>query len=320
MHILIIHDRLSKSASKDELDTKLQAQQVAAALQALGHQVSRTVFSLDLPHMRARIVKLNPDYVFNLVETLEGSKLLHVAPALFETMGLPFTGGGSQGMMLTSDKPLAKRLMQLAGIPTPGWMVVDTVGDLADLIGTPVIVKPVTEEASVGINDDSVRIFQTAAQLRSAVRGTQGRPLFAERYIEGREFNISVMPIDGVPTVLPIAEMLFLDYPAGKPTIAGYEAKWEEHSFAYTHTQRSFSFPPQDGALIERLHDLSIRCWQLFGAKGYARVDFRVDAAGEPYVLEVNLNPCVAHDSGFTAAAAQQGLSYAQMMEQILKG
>ncbi|PKL13759.1 MAG: D-alanine--D-alanine ligase [Spirochaetae bacterium HGW-Spirochaetae-8] len=320
MHILIIHDRLSKSASKDELDTRLQAQQVEAALLTLGHQVSRMEFSLDLLRMRSRIAKLNPGHVFNLVETLEGSKLLHVAPALFETMGLPFSGGGSQGMMLTSDKPLAKRFMRLARIPTPAWMVMETTGELTDLIGTPVIVKPVTEEASVGINDDSVRIFQTAAQLRSAVKGTYGRPLFAEQYIEGREFNISILPIDGVPTVLPIAEMLFLDYPVGKPTIAGYEAKWDEDSFAYTHTQRSFSFPPHDSALLQRLHDISLRCWQLFGAKGYARVDFRVDASGEPYVLEVNLNPCVAYDSGFTAAAAQQGLSYVQMIEQILKG
>lgn len=320
MHILIIHDRLSKSASKDELDTRLQAQQVAAALRALGHQVSRTSFSLDLLHMRARIAALNPDYVFNLVETLEGSKLLHVAPALFETMDLPFSGGGSQGMMLTSDKPLAKRLLKLAGIPTPAWMGMDTKGDLADFLGTPVIVKPVTEEASVGIDDDSVRVFHSAEELRTVVAGTKGRPLFAEQYIEGREFNISVMPFDGIPTVLTIAEMLFLDYPAGKPTIAGYEAKWEEQSFAYTHTQRSFSFPPQDSALLSRLHELSLRCWALFGARGYIRVDFRVDIAGNPFVLEVNLNPCVTLDSGFTAAAAEQGLSYVQMIERILKG
>jgi D-alanine-D-alanine ligase len=320
MHILIIHDRLSKFASKDELDTRLQAQQVAAALTSLGHQVSQTVFSLDLPFMRTRIAKLNPDHVFNLVETLEGSKLLHVAPALFETMGLSFSGGGSQGMILTSDKPLAKRLMRLAGIPTPAWVGSDTTGELTDFLETPVIVKPVTEEASVGINDDSVRIFHTVEELHCAMQGAKGRPLFVERYIEGREFNISVMPFDGVPTVLPIAEMLFLDYPAGKPTIAGYEAKWEEHSFAYTHTQRSFSFTPQEEPLLKRLHDLSLRCWHLFGARGYARVDFRVDAAGEPYVLEMNLNPCVAQDSGFTAAAEKQGLSYVQMIERILKG
>lgn len=320
MHILIIHDRLSKSASKDELDTRLQSEQVSAAVRALGHQVSHTVFSLDLLHMRSRIAKLNPDQVFNLVETLEGSKLLYVAPALFETMGLPFSGGGSQGMMLTSDKPLAKRLMQLAQIPTPDWMTSETNGDLAGFLEIPVIVKPVTEEASVGINDDSVRVFHSAKELRSAVAGTKRRPLFAERYIEGREFNISVMPFDGIPTVLPIAEMLFLDYPAGKPTIAGYEAKWEEQSFAYTHTRRSFSFPPQDSALLKHLHELSLRCWALFGATGYARVDFRVDATGNPYVLEVNLNPCVAQDSGFTAAAAEQGLSYVQMIERILKG
>jgi D-alanine-D-alanine ligase len=320
MHILIIHDRLSKSASKDELDTRLQSEQVAAALRTLGHQVSHTVFSLDLLCMRSRIAKWNPDYVFNLVETLEGSRLLHVAPALFETMGLSFSGGSSQGMMMTSDKPLAKRLMTIAGIPTPAWLALPDDEALAAFVDIPVIVKPVTEEASVGISDDSVRTYHTPLELLTAVKGTKSRPLFAEQYIEGREFNISVMPFDGVPTVLPIAEMLFLDYPAGKPTIAGYEAKWDESSFAYTHTQRSFIFPSQDDALLARLRELSLRCWELFGAKGYVRVDFRVDAVGNPYVLEVNINPCVALDSGFTAAAAQHGLSYNQMIERILKG
>jgi len=148
----------------------------------------------------------------------------------------------------------------------------------------------------------------------------EGGPFFAERFIEGREFNISVWALDGVPTVLPPAEMVFLDYPEGKPEIAGYEAKWEEQSFAYTHTKRTFDFLPSEELLLSRLKDLSMQCWTLFGAKGYARIDFRVDSQGNPFVLEVNMNPCIASDSGFTAACERAGFSYNAMIEQIILG
>ncbi len=320
MDILIIHDPCPKNPSKDEIDTQLQALQISEALQSLGHRTESLDFSLDLLQMKSHINRSKPDYIFNLVETLEGSRLIHLAPALFETMGIPFSGGSSQGMMMSSDKLLAKKIMRYAGIPTPAWARNCATGDCWELLGVPVIIKPADEEASVGICDASVGVYQSQKALEEALQSPTKNRLFAEQFIQGREFNISVLPIDGVPRVLPVAEMLFVDYPVGKPKIVGYEAKWDEDSFAYSHTQRTITFPPADELLLEHLKAISLACWELFGAKGYARIDFRVDESGQPYVLELNLNPCVTKDSGFTAAAHEAGIDYMQMISLLVTG
>ena len=138
----------------------------------------------------------------------------------------------------------------------------------------------------------------------SRLQEKQGGECFAEAYIDGREFNLSLLASKAGPQVLPPAEIRFEDYPEGKTRIVGYRAKWHESSFEYLHTVRSFEFPPEDDELLSRLKDLAVRCWSLFDLRGYARVDFRVDRDGRPWVLEVNVNPCLSPDAGFFAAAA----------------
>ena len=320
MRVLIVHDSLSENPSKDELDTLDEVEQVAKALTSTGYLVSRCAFSLNLPLLEKQIETIHPDVIFNLVETLNGSRWLHIATAFFEKLNIPFTGCGSRGMYLSSDKLLAKQLMKLALIPTPAWIENKKTDDISQLIGVPVIVKPIAEEASVGISDESVQTFKTEKALLNFLRKKGEKSYFAEKYIEGREFNISVMMDTSGVKVLPVAEMQFLDYPKNKVHIAGYEAKWDEESFAYTHTVRKFDFLETDTHLIEQLKKISLRCWNLFSGKGYARVDFRVDKAGNPFVLEVNMNPCISSDSGFSAACAQSGLSYTAMIQNIVKG
>jgi len=317
MHILIVSDKLSKEPTKDELDTELEVKQVGKALKALGHEVSPLSFSLNMERVKRQLHASNPDLIFNLVETLEGCRLLHLAPALFETMGLRYTGGNSHGMMSSSDKLYAKRLMLKEGLPTAPWLEASDHGALTGFLGHPLIIKPVAEEASVGITDASVQTFHDAASLKEALAGGY---LFAETFIQGREFSVSVLAFDEEMIVFDPAEMLFIDYPCDKPAIVGYEAKWEESSFEYIHTQRTFSFSQEDGPLLRTLQELSRKAFLLFGGKGYARVDFRVDEGGDPFILEVNLNPCIAQDSGFVAAAQRSGYTYDQMIAMIIKG
>lgn len=317
MHILIVSDNLSKEPTKDELDTELEVKQVSKALKGLGHDVSSLSFSLNLERVKNRLFSLHPDLIFNLVETLEGCRLLHLAPALFETMGFRYTGGNSHGMMSSSDKLFAKRLMLKEGLLTAPWLEASGHGSLTGFLGHPLIIKPVAEEASVGITDASVQTFHDESSLKEALAGGS---LFAEIFIHGREFSVSVLTVDEEIIVFDPAEMLFIDYPSDKPAIVGYEAKWEESSFEYIHTQRTFSFSQVDGPLLRTLQDLSRKAFLLFGGKGYARVDFRVDEWGEPFILEVNLNPCIAQDSGFVAAAQRSGYTYEQMIALIIKG
>ncbi len=317
MRILIVSDKLSKKPSKDELDTALEVKQVRKALKALGHEVLHLDFSLNLERMRKRILASKPDLMFNLVETLEGCRLLHLAPALFETMGIRFTGGGSHALMSSSDKLFAKHLMSKEGLPTPPWLEASSNGGLSDFLDHPLIIKPVAEEASVGITDASVQTFHDEDSLAKALVGGS---LFAETFIQGREFSVSLLTVDGETIVFDPAEMLFIDYPSDKPAIVGYEAKWEESSFEYIHTQRTFSLCLDDEPLLKTLQELSRKAFLLFGGKGYARVDFRVTELDEPYILEVNLNPCIAQDSGFVAATQRLGLTYEQMIALIIKG
>ena len=107
--------------------------------------------------------------------------------------------------------------------------------------------------------------------------------------------------------VLPVAELRFEGYPENKPAIVGYAAKWDSSSFEYRHTVRSFGVEPELAARAERL---ARACWDLFALDGYARVDFRVDASGLPFVLEINANPCLSPDAGFAAALARAGIGY----------
>jgi D-alanine-D-alanine ligase len=183
-------------------------------------------------------------------------------------------------------------------------------------------VKPVWEDASVGIDDESVIDAGSRDELRLAMaarREKVGGEVFAETYIDGREFNLSLLGDRNHPRVLPAAEIEFVNFPGGKPRIVGYAAKWDESSFEYRATARRFDFPAADAPLLSRLGDLAVECWRCFGLSGYARVDFRVDAAGRPFVLEVNANPCLSPDAGFQAAASRAGLSFCTVVEQITR-
>jgi D-alanine-D-alanine ligase len=163
---------------------------------------------------------------------------------------------------------------------------------------------------------ESTSTLHQALKEQRAHLGGEG---FAEVYIEGREFNLSLLAGPRGPEILPPAEVCFDTYPQEKLRIVDYRAKWEEGSFEYQHTPRRFDFPRTDDVLLQRLKTLAKACWKLFGLRGYARVDFRVGRAQTPWILEVNANPCLSPDAGFIAAATQAGLTLHQVIERIMQ-
>jgi D-alanine-D-alanine ligase len=186
----------------------------------------------------------------------------------------------------------------------------------------PYILKAVWEHASRGLDEQNVVSQGGVGRVRerlSEFAARTGRPAFAEQFIEGRELNLSVLAGPAGPEVLPPAEIDFSAFPPGKVRIVGYQAKWEAGSFEFAHTPRCFDFPHQDGPLLARLRELSLGCWQLFGLGGYARVDFRVDRAGQPWILEINTNPCLSPDAGFAAAVAQAAIPWDQAIGRIIE-
>lgn len=298
----------------DEIDTLRTAEAVREALGRLGH-------AAELVHLGAGIGELQalparrPDLVFNLVEAIGGDgALAGEVPGELDRLGLAYTGCGAQATWRCLSKPASKHVMAAAGLPTPAWS--ETGGELAHLPA--VIVKAVAEHASLGIDAGSV-VPGPMAEAELARRAERfDTPHFAEEFIEGREFNLGILDGRSGAQVLPPAETLFVGY-GERPRIVDYEAKWAEASYAYNNTPRRFEFGPEDRALVEELQALALRAWALFGLAGYARVDFRVDEAGRPWILEVNTNPCIAPDAGFFAAAERAGLSYDAMIGRIVE-
>jgi D-alanine-D-alanine ligase len=322
----------------------VQVKAIFQALCSLGHDPVIIPFSLNLETTIDLLQGADPDLVFNLVETVNGSgRFVHLAPTILDYLNLPYTGSKTEALFLTSNKLLAKKILFPLAVPTPGWISLESSPEEwaamaadaeAAAAGTRYIIKSVWEHASIGLDEGSVIAADTHTadmmhvrpflhHLRHTMQRRRERDhqdCFAEIYIEGREFNLSLLAGErGEPEVLPPAEIIFEDYPAGKLKIVDYRAKWEEESFEYHHTPRRFDFPEEDRPLLKQLTDLSRRCWEIFELSGYARVDFRVDQAGTPWVLEINANPCISPDSGFAAAAEQAGLSFDQVIQRIIR-
>lgn len=312
--VLVLHENLGSGARPDEADALVQLEQVSEALEQLHWKVSTQAIDLDLAVGLERLRVHDPGCVFNLVESLGGrGELIGLVPALLESAALPFTGSGSMAINVSSHKTFAKRWMRSDGIPTPDWQ---PEAEQRDADGR-WIVKSLWEHASLGLDDDAVVHGRAAAEARIRYCVEKyGGEWFAERYIDGREFNISIIEQNGQPRVLPLAEMAFVDFPADKPKIVGYAAKWNSDAAEYHATQRRF--PALSGAERQTLQDVARRCWSLFGLRGYARVDVRLDRQGLPWVLEVNANPCLSRDAGFVAAALEAGIRYRQVIEMIL--
>lgn len=300
----------------EETDTLRQVAEIGDALTATGATVDVLPVDLDLSPL-AELALKRPDAVFNLVEALSGKdRLIHLVPAVLESFGVPVTGCSAQALFATSNKPRSKQLMRQAGIPTPDWILP---GESAH-DGT-WIVKSVWEHASVGLDSGSVVGAEKVATTLDERAAQFGGDWFAEHFVDGREFNVSLLGGPRhrhEPEVLPIAEMNFVGFPAGVPQIVDYAAKWDENSDAYRNTVRGFELPEDDEALLADIAGIARACWQCFGIEGYARVDFRIDESGRPWVLEVNCNPCLTSDAGFMAAASRGGLSQQQVVMRLL--
>jgi len=335
MRIAVVYNAVADESSPDESDVLIQADAVKQALKQLGHRVVSLACSLNLAAVQNRLTKTQPDIVFNLVESLNGQdRLVHLLPALLDSMGIPYTGSGSEALHFTSNKILAKQWMVEAGLPTPPWLgpyppdgpFLNKHLEAARTAygaqsGVRWLIKSLWQHASSGLDEEELILGENADRVRTRLPecATQfGGACFAEAFIDGREFNLALLAQSRGPQVLPPAEIVFDDYPDDKLRIVGYRAKWQKDSYEYNHTPRRFAFPPQDAALLMRLEQMAKRSWQIFGLGGYARVDFRVDADGRPWILEINTNPCLSPDAGFAAAVQQSGLTFAEAVDRIL--
>ena len=313
---VILINKMSANPLPDEQDVLEQAALVENAMLMCGYSSKRVYFDLNLEIIWKLLLELNPDVVFNLVETVGGrGELIHLAPTLLECLEIPFTGSASFPVYLSSHKVLAKKRFIDLGLPTPNWYYGEKFPD--KIPEGKYIVKPIWEDGSAGITDNSVfNPGESNSDRLPFIR--KNRKVFLEEYIHGREFNISIIGGDREPLVLPPAEIRFTGYPEGKPHILNYASKWDEGSFEYRNSVRHFDFTDEDATLIEKINRISLACWKGIELSGYARFDFRIDRNNNPFLLEVNANPCLSPDAGFFAAAGKAGLDYKGVVERIL--
>jgi D-alanine-D-alanine ligase len=301
--VAILYDASAALGRPDSSDTLVEARAIAAALGELGYDSFELPVTLDLGALERALGERRPAVAFNLVESLAGrGQLLGAVPALLESLGVPFSGCSAQSLGVTSDKVLSKGLLLRAGLPAPPLH--------SSGAGRPSerwIVKAVFEHSSLGIDDSSVVDGAGVTAVLAAREAEFGGRWLAERYVPGRELNVAMIAAPEGPRVLPVAEIRFEGFPTGKPAIVGYAAKWHAESFEYRHTVRSFAV---EAELADRAAELAHACWELFALHGYARIDLRVDEHGEPWILEINANPCLSPDAGFAAALEEGGVSY----------
>lgn len=321
MRVVVLHGEVSEKARKDEEDVVVQVEVVCRALTELGHMPVAVPVSMDFKKAIDTLLNIGPDIVFNLVESIaDYGQLIHIAPSIMDSLKIPYTGAKTEAIFLTSNKVLAKKFLDAKGIPTPPLFPTDAIHGL--FVQGPYIIKAIWEHASIWLDKHSIIVARDENHLRQAILSRQetlGMACFAEPFIDGREFNLSLIAGHSGPEVLPPAEIQFRDYPPDKEKVVDYRSKWVEDSFEYLHTPRCFDFSKEDEPLIHRLTDLAVQCWRLFGLRGYARVDFRVDENNRPWILEVNTNPCLSPDGGFVAALERGGMTFHQAVERIIQ-
>lgn len=313
---VILYNQLTENPGPDEADVLDQVKLVREMLQELNIEVDELQFSLRIDLVEENLLRINPDFVFNLVESVNNKgSLIYFSPAILSSNGIPFTGAGLEATFITTSKTLTKERLKANGIPTSPWFKPDDIPTIDP--EKRYIVKPVWEEGSLGLDEDCV-FMGTDNRFFDRLSKTNPHDFFVEEFIDGREFNLSVLAGPNGAEVLPPAEIIFTNFPEGKPKVVGFSAKWKEDSFEYKNTHRTFEFIESDKILLSKLKSVAKQCWDVFGLNGYARVDFRVDSNNQPWVLEVNANPCISPDSGFFAACKQAGIPFKESIRRIV--
>ena len=311
----IIYNEPGKDALADELDVLDQVAHIEKHLIDLGISVYRKGITEKFMSEIAVLAAEKPDFVFNLVESINNKgELNYFIPALLNMHSIPYSGNPLEAIFLTSNKTICSKMMKNAGINNPSSFLPSQSDQL--IKGRKYIVKPIWEDGSLGITSESVFEWSTASEVK--IKGLDDSHWFIEDFIDGREFNISVLAGKNGPEVMPSAEIVFVNYTDDRPRIIDFNAKWEMDSFEYVNTVREFPGTKLNTKLVANLKQAALSCWKLFGLKGYARVDVRTDSSDNVFVIEINGNPCISPDGGFVAATKEGGYNFNEVLQRII--
>ncbi|MCA1582314.1 MAG: ATP-grasp domain-containing protein [Acidobacteria bacterium] len=297
---------------------KPDREEVFDALEKLGHEPSYLVLD-GRPQSLAAVARADADLIFNLTESYAGddTKDMNIA-AYLDLIDCSYTGAGPHALYLAQDKSLAKKIFAFHDIRTP-YFATSYLGKLdhAHDISFPLIVKPTSEDGSIGIDSSSVvgSVKELMEKIHYIHEEFDG-PALIEEYIEGREIYAAVIGNTEAET-LPLIELDLSRLPQGTPRIAGTDVKWEKETQAYKVTK---SAPAEnlDEETTHRLSETALAAYQALRLRDYGRIDMRLTEKGEVYVIEANPNPWLASGAEFAMAARKAGRSYTQMIGEIV--
>ena len=296
----------------------VEAAAVEKALNSLGYPTFKIPLALPLEQAYEKLSKVKTDIIFNLFEGFSGcpeTEALIVEQ--MEALKLRYTGSPATVLRLALDKAATKELLRQEGICTPDFQLLDE-ATLSDFkLNFPCIVKPNAEDASHSLNAKSVVYdYDALKDIVSEISVTYGKKALVEEYIDGREFNMTIMG-NNILTTLPISEICF-SLPQDTPKILSYEAKWDTESVYYRGTL------PQCPADIDAdtkkdIVEAGLKAYTITGCCGYARIDMRMDKKKRIYILEVNPNPDISPDAGAAIQASAAGMSYNDFIQKIVQ-
>ncbi|MFA6427178.1 MAG: D-alanine--D-alanine ligase [Candidatus Magasanikbacteria bacterium] len=305
-----------------EFDEPITIEGITKALEALGHKVFH-VEADENAYLKLKDLKGTIDIVFNIAEGIHGADREAQIPAMLEMLGIPYTGPKPLSYAVGLNKSVAKEILGFYGIKTPRWKVFRNLGEIENggVDFYPALAKPLGEGSSKGIKssnlvNDSFSLKKVVRKLLEEFR----QPVIVEEYLPGREFTVGML--GNPPKILSIVEITFDDLPENMPKFEHYESKWVYDDPA--KGKDPLVCPANiDVELEKKIGDLCFMAFEKLQMLDWARFDIRLDVDGEPYFIEVNcppgITPHIEGNSRFVRAAKSSGMSYEQMIEEILK-
>jgi len=309
----------------DVTSVRESAKAITRALAESGHTVELSgVHGVEVYSVLAQIRTQNYDLLFNLCESMDNNSLNEPTFAgLLDLFGIRYTGADLLALASCLHKQRTKDILLAHGVPTPPYRYLTSEASLADPtldgLDYPWFVKLAHEDASLGITE--ANLVRDASALRARSRELMReykQSVIAERYVEGREINVTVMGNGAEARTLPLHEIDFAAMPSDRPHIVSYAAKWEEDHVDYVGT-KPVPLREASPALVAAVQEVALAAYRAVELRDYGRVDLRVDASGQPWVIDVNPNPDISPDAGVTRAAAAAGMTYPQMVAEIAR-
>jgi D-alanine-D-alanine ligase len=311
--------RRKRKGQKKKRKEMHDREEIFEALEKLGHEPFYYVLD-GRPQSLLALAKCGADLVFNLTESYGGddTKEMNVA-AYLDLLEIPYTGAGPHAHFLAQDKAIAKKMFAFHGIQSPFFATAyrGTL-DHAHDVQFPLIVKPTSEDGSIGIGPDAV--VNSVKELMERVSYIQTEfdsPALIEEFIEGREIYAAILGSYENARVLPLVELDLSKLPKGLPKVATQDVKFEKDTEAYKLT-KSFVVEDLDEDTTKRLSDTALAAYRALKLRDYGRIDMRLSEKGEVYVIEANPNPWLSSGQEFAMAAKKHGFSYTQLIGEII--